>query len=244
MTQQEIHDAVEDAHRHDWQVGIHANGDVTIDMVLKAYERVLKQVAASRPPASHRALHAGESGAHRAASRRPAPSRRRSGPTSTIHGEKWSQYGDEKMRWMFAHRSFLDAGIPVPGASDYGPGPFEPLMAIQSMVTRRDYRGREWGPNQKVTRRRGAAHRDAATARTRRTRRTSKGSITAGQARRLRDAREGSARRRSRHDQGHHGRADRGRRPDRASEGVTRARLHGPYNEGALRPAILAAAHA
>jgi predicted amidohydrolase YtcJ len=24
-------------------------------------------------------------------------------------------------------------------------------MAIQSMVTRRDYRGREWGPNQKVT---------------------------------------------------------------------------------------------
>ena len=52
---------------------------------------------------------------------------------------------------MFAHRSFLDAGIAVPGASDYGPGPFEPLMAIQSMVTRRDHRGREWGPNQKVT---------------------------------------------------------------------------------------------
>jgi hypothetical protein len=52
---------------------------------------------------------------------------------------------------MFAHRSFLDSGIRVPGASDYGPGPFEPLMAIQSMVTRRDYRGREWGPNQKVT---------------------------------------------------------------------------------------------
>ncbi len=55
------------------------------------------------------------------------------------------------MRWMFAHRSFLDAGIAVPGASDYGPGPFEPLMAIQSMVTRRDYRGREWGLNQRVT---------------------------------------------------------------------------------------------
>jgi hypothetical protein len=67
------------------------------------------------------------------------------------HGEKWAQYGDEKLRWMFAHRSFLDHGIPVPGASDYGPGPFEPLMAIQSMVTRRDYQGREWGPNQKVT---------------------------------------------------------------------------------------------
>jgi predicted amidohydrolase YtcJ len=52
---------------------------------------------------------------------------------------------------MFAHRWFLDAGIPVPGASDYTPGPFEPLMAIQSMVTRKDYRGRTWGENQRVT---------------------------------------------------------------------------------------------
>src|SRR5438093_6833445 len=52
---------------------------------------------------------------------------------------------------MFAHKSFLDAGIRVPGASDYTPGPFEPLMAMQSMVTRTDYKGRVWGPAQKVT---------------------------------------------------------------------------------------------
>jgi len=52
---------------------------------------------------------------------------------------------------MFAHKSFLDAGIRVPGASDYTPGPYDPLMAIQSMVTRKDYKGRVWGPNQKVT---------------------------------------------------------------------------------------------
>ena len=52
------------------------------------------------------------------------------------HGDKWAQYGDERVRWMFAHRSFLDHGIRVAGASDYVPGPFEPLMAIQSMVTR------------------------------------------------------------------------------------------------------------
>jgi predicted amidohydrolase YtcJ len=52
---------------------------------------------------------------------------------------------------MFAHRSFLDHQIKVAGASDYVPGPFEPLMAIQSMVTRRDYRGRVWGENQRIT---------------------------------------------------------------------------------------------
>ena len=52
---------------------------------------------------------------------------------------------------MFAHRSFLDYDIPVPGASDYTPGPFSPLMAIQSMVTRRDFNGQVWGANQRVT---------------------------------------------------------------------------------------------
>ena len=67
------------------------------------------------------------------------------------HGDKWAEYGEEKMRWMFCHRSFLDAGIWVAAASDYMPGPYEPMMALQSLVTRRDFRGREWGPNQKIT---------------------------------------------------------------------------------------------
>ncbi len=67
------------------------------------------------------------------------------------HGDKWAQYGEERVRWMFAHRSFLDHGIRVAGASDHVPGPYEPLMAIQSMVTRKDYRGRTWGENQKIS---------------------------------------------------------------------------------------------
>jgi predicted amidohydrolase YtcJ len=150
MTQKEIHDAAEDAHRNNWQVGIHANGDVTIDMVLQAYERVLKQWP--HPDRRHRIEHCslvnpGLLTRIKATGTIPTPF----WTYVYYHGEKWSQYGDEKMRWMFAHRSFLDNGIRVVGASDYGPGPFEPLMAIQSMVTRRDYRGREWGPNQKVT---------------------------------------------------------------------------------------------
>jgi predicted amidohydrolase YtcJ len=150
MTQEDIHQAVENAHAHNWQVGIHANGDVAIDMVLQAYERVLEK--APHPDRRHRIEHCSQVNPDLL---------RRIKATGTIptpfwtyvyyHGEKWSQYGDEKMRWMFAHRSFLDSGIRVPGASDYGPGPFEPLMALQSMVTRRDFRGREWGTNQKVT---------------------------------------------------------------------------------------------
>ena len=52
---------------------------------------------------------------------------------------------------MFAHKSFLDAGIPVAPASDYTPGPYEPMMAIQSMVTRKDLRGRVWGASQRIS---------------------------------------------------------------------------------------------
>jgi len=150
MSQEEIHAEVDDAHSHGWQVGIHANGDVTIDMVLKAYERALARWP--HPDRRHRIEHC---------SLVNSDLLRRIKATGTIptpfwtyiyyHGEKWGEYGDEKMRNMFAHRSFLDTGIVVPGASDYGPGPFEPLMALQSMVTRRDFKGREWGANQKVT---------------------------------------------------------------------------------------------
>lgn len=150
MTQQEIDDATEQAHRANWQVGIHANGDVTIDMVLRAYERVLAKWP--HPDRRHRIEHCTLVNPDllrriRAVGAIPTPF----WTYVYYHGEKWAQYGDEKARWMFAHRSFLDHGINVVGASDYGPGPFEPLMAIQSMVTRTDYRGREWGPNQRIT---------------------------------------------------------------------------------------------
>jgi predicted amidohydrolase YtcJ len=150
MTQQELDEAVEDGHRHNFQIGVHANGDVTIDMVLKAYEKVLQRWP--DPNRRHRIEHCTLVNPDllkriQACGCIPTPF----WTYVYYHGEKWAQYGEDKLRWMFAHRSFLDSGIRVPGASDYGPGPFEPLMAIQSMVTRRDYMGREWGPNQKVT---------------------------------------------------------------------------------------------
>lgn len=150
MTQAEIDAAVDDAHSHGWQVGIHANGDVTIGMVLSAYERALAKWP--HPDRRHRIEHCSLVTPELIARIRATGSI----PTPFwtyiyYHGEKWAQYGDEKMRSMFCHRSFLDAGIAVPGASDYQPGPFEPMMALQSMVTRRDYRGKEWGPNQRVT---------------------------------------------------------------------------------------------
>ena len=150
MSQEEIHEVVEEAHRSSWQVGIHANGDVTIDMVLNAYERVLARWP--HPDRRHRIEHC--SLVNPGLLRRIRDTGSIPTPFWTyvhFHGEKWREYGAAKMEWMFAHRSFLDYDIPVPGASDYTPGPFEPLMAIQSMVTRRDFDGRVWGASQRVT---------------------------------------------------------------------------------------------
>jgi len=150
MTQEQIYDAVDDAVAHGFRVGIHANGDVAIDMVLNAYERALKNHAGPNP--RHRIEHCSLVNADllrriRAAGVVPAPFY----TYAYYHGNKWGEYGEAKMESMFAHRSFLDAGIPVAPASDYTPGPYEPMMALQSMVTRKDARGRVWGASQRIT---------------------------------------------------------------------------------------------
>ena len=118
MDQQEIHEAVENAHRNDFQIGIHANGDVAIDMVLNAYERV--QALWPRPDPRHRLEHC--SLVNPGLLRRIKATGSIPTPFYTYvhyHGNKWVYYGEEKMKWMFAHKSFLDYGIPVAPASDY-----------------------------------------------------------------------------------------------------------------------------
>ncbi|MEC7740710.1 MAG: amidohydrolase [Gemmatimonadota bacterium] len=150
MTQEEVHEVVEEAHRAGWQIAIHANGDVTIDMVLNAYERMQREYP--RPDTRHRLEHC--SLVNPTLLQRIANGGYVPAPFYTYahyHGEKWIEYGEEKMEWMFAHKSFIESGIPVAPASDHSPGPYEPLMAIQSMVTRKDYTGRVWGPSQRIT---------------------------------------------------------------------------------------------
>ena len=150
MTQDEIHDVVEDAHRADFQIGVHANGDKAIDMVLKAYERVLKLWPREDP--RHRLEHC--SLVNPDLLRRIKATGSIPTPFYTYvhyHGNKWGEYGPEKMQMMFAHKSFLEYDIPVAGASDYIPGPYEPMMALQSMTTRKDFQGRVWGPDQRIT---------------------------------------------------------------------------------------------
>jgi len=67
------------------------------------------------------------------------------------NSDKFVFYGEELMKRCMAYRSFLDAGIPVAAGSDFSPGPFDPRMAIQGMVTRTGWDGKTWGANQRIT---------------------------------------------------------------------------------------------
>ena len=150
MTQEEIDAAVDDAVAHDFRIGIHANGDVAINRVLNAYERILKSWKGENPRfrIEHCSL-VNESLLKRIKKAGVVPA-----PFYTYayyHGNKWLEYGDEMMESMFAHRSFLDHDIPVAPASDFTPGPYEPMMALQSMVTRKDIQGRVWGASQRIS---------------------------------------------------------------------------------------------
>lgn len=146
----ELYEQARKAHLAGWQIGTHANGDTAIDMTLRVYERLQRE--SPRPDPRFRLEHCtvvNDSLIRRIKAVGAIPN-----PFSTYvyyHGEKMREYGAERLNWMFAVRSFLDAGIRVTQTSDYPPGPFEPMMALQSQVTRTDIKGTLWGPKQRVT---------------------------------------------------------------------------------------------
>jgi predicted amidohydrolase YtcJ len=150
MTEEELYTHGRKAHLAGWQIGTHANGDVGIDTTLRVYERLQKESPRRDPRfrLEHCTVVNDELIARiKALDAIPTP-------FSTYvyyHGEKMRYYGAERLNHMFALRSFLDAGIRPTQASDYPPGEFIPMMALQSEVTRTDTKGNVWGPKQKIT---------------------------------------------------------------------------------------------
>ena len=145
-----LYERLRPVHAADWQIGIHANGDEAIDTVLRVYERLQRERPRRDP--RFRLEHCtmiDDALVARIKALGAIPT-----PFSTYayyHGEKMREYGPERLDRMFALRSFLDAGIRPTQASDYPPGPFEPMMALQSEVTRTDMKGTTWGAKQRIT---------------------------------------------------------------------------------------------
>ena len=146
-----LHELIRQGHEAGFQVCVHANGDRTIEMALNGFEKAL--AALPRKNHRHRLEHC------TVINPEILKRIRENGLLVTpfgsyiyFHGEKMNpHYGPERVARMFAHRSFLDHGIRVSGASDSPCGPYEPLLAIQSCVTRKSYAGEVLGANQAIT---------------------------------------------------------------------------------------------
>jgi predicted amidohydrolase YtcJ len=141
---------IERVHRAGIQVNCHANGDVAIDMFLTAVERA--QRLAPRPDARPKITHCtliNDDLVRRikALGAVPAPFT----SYAYYNSDKFHFYGEEMMKHCMAFRTFLDSGIQVAAGSDFSPGPFDPRMGMQGMVTRTGWNGETWGANQRVS---------------------------------------------------------------------------------------------
>lgn len=147
----ELGELVAKTHAAGLRVAVHANGDTAIERLLDAVEAARR--AHPEIDTRHRIEHCSvitDELVARIVQQRmiPVPF----GSYVLFHGdtlEEW--YGQERLGRMFAHGQMLAAGIPVAGSSDYPCGPYEPLLAIQSCVTRRSQSGRLLGGSQRIS---------------------------------------------------------------------------------------------
>ncbi len=149
-TQDTLNAWIERVHRAGIQVNCHANGEIAIEMVLTAVERAQKLFprADARPKITHCTLINDDI-------------LRRMKATGTVpaaftsyayyNSDKFHFYGQELMKRCMPFRSFLDTGIRAAAGSDFSPGPFDPRMGMQGMVTRTGWNGETWGANQRIS---------------------------------------------------------------------------------------------
>jgi hypothetical protein len=149
-TQESLNAWIERVHRAGIQVNCHANGDVAIDMMLTAVERAQRLFprADARPKITHCTLITDDL-VRRIKALGAVPAAFTS--YAYYNSDKFHFYGEELMTRCMAYRTFLDAGVVAAAGSDFSPGPFDPRMAIQGMVTRTGWDGHTWGANQRVS---------------------------------------------------------------------------------------------
>ncbi|MBD7993231.1 amidohydrolase [Ochrobactrum quorumnocens] len=134
---EQVTDVIRRANEGGWQVGVHANGDAAIDMVLDAYEAVLGKT--SDTPLRHRIEHC--SVFH------PDQMQRMKAmgvsPSFLIgHVRWWGKafrdriLGPDRARFYDPCASALAAGLKISLHSDWNVTPIEPLRYVEDAVTR------------------------------------------------------------------------------------------------------------
>jgi len=151
MPEGRLHELILAAHRSGWQVATHAIGDRAVSSVLDAYEAALSELP--RPDHRHRIEHAGMT--------RAADVDRiaRLGVIPVPQARFISEIGDGMLRAIgsdrvgdcYRQRSFLDAGITLPGSSDRPVVNGAPLLGIHDLVNQRTSSGAPFNPSEALT---------------------------------------------------------------------------------------------
>jgi predicted amidohydrolase YtcJ len=149
-TPKDLDEWCERVHRAGIQVNCHANGDVAIDRTLTSYEKAMRAFprADTRPKITHCSI-VNPSLLQRIKALNVVPAE--FSTYAYYSADKFHFYGEDFMKWAMPYRSMIDLGIKPSTGSDFSPGPFAPMMAIQGMVTRKGFNGETWGVNQKIT---------------------------------------------------------------------------------------------
>jgi len=139
-----------DAHRSGWQVAVHAIGDRAISTVLDAYEEAL--TSSPRPGSRHRIEHCGVLNASLIERIRrlgvvPVPQQ----PFISQLGDGFRRVlGEQRMKLCYPMKSFIRAGIPVPGSSDRPVVMGAPLLGIHDAVNQLTASGQPYVPEEAV----------------------------------------------------------------------------------------------
>ena len=150
-TREEMRKIILNAYEAGYRISAHANGDRAIEMFLDIMEEVQEKYPRDDP--RNRDIHC------TVVTSELIRRIKELGILPTIfgaypyyHGDKiLPAFGAERLEWMFAARSFLDAGVKVAAHSDHSASPFPPLMGIHALVNRRTERGVPIGESQKIT---------------------------------------------------------------------------------------------
>jgi predicted amidohydrolase YtcJ len=149
--EKELHELLVAAHVNGWQIAAHAIGDHALDVVLDAFDA--GQEALPRDDARHRLEHVAV--ASDAQLRRivaggyvPVPQ----GRFVSMLGDGFaSALGEQRLRLAYRMRSFVEAGVELPGSTDAPVVPGEPLPSLHDMVNRRAASGRPIAPREALT---------------------------------------------------------------------------------------------
>ncbi|PWU74143.1 twin-arginine translocation pathway signal protein [Ochrobactrum sp. POC9] len=134
---EQVTDVIRRAHEGGWQVGVHANGDAAIDMVLDAYEAVLGK--SSNSDLRHRIEHCSVFHPEQMVRMKDMGV----SPSFLIGHVRWwgkafrdRLLGPERARFYDPCASALAAGLKISLHSDWNVTPIEPLRYVEDAVTR------------------------------------------------------------------------------------------------------------